>query len=42
MTLFESIVSACAVAYVFTRVYDWVEWQISQHLEKGEATDERA
>ena len=34
MTLFESIISACAVAYVFTRVYDWVEWQISQFGEE--------
>ncbi len=40
MTLFESIISASAVAYVFTRVYDWVEWQISQHIERQEAPSE--
>ena len=28
MTLFESIVSACAVAYTFTKVYDFCQWQI--------------
>ena len=34
MTLFESIISACAVAYVFTRVYDFCEWQISKFGEE--------
>lgn len=33
MTLFESIVAACAVAYTFVKVYDWVEYQIMMRQE---------
>jgi hypothetical protein len=39
MEVYLGIIAASAVAVAFTRVYDWVEWQISQHQEREEVRD---
>lgn len=36
MNTFESIVAACLIVIAFTRLFDWVEWQI---IKRQEAKD---